>query len=62
MILPFSCNGDGIGQNMYMRGGGSSFPSPDPKGALKSWFDEISYHDYAGNKCSGGVCGHFTQV
>lgn len=33
-----------------------------PALVVDAWAEEIQYYDTATGKCSGGVCGHYTQV
>lgn len=48
------------GENIYWMGG-----SPTPPGveeAVRSWADERRFYDASSGQCSGGQCGHYTQL
>ena len=58
-----SCNGDGVGQNLYMMMGGSDYPPVNMQSVTESWYSEISDYDYQTTSCTAGrMCGHYTQV
>ncbi|CAD5126080.1 DgyrCDS14245 [Dimorphilus gyrociliatus] len=61
--LTTNCNGDAIGQNMYLSGGGAAFPKLNMTAVVTSWYNEKVDFDFTSNTCAQGkVCGHYTQV
>lgn len=51
------------GQNLYVVWGGSSASFSSAETTIKAWADsEFPYYNNATGACSGGTCGHFTQV
>lgn len=49
------------GENLWE--GASTQPDPySVTDAVKSWAGERKYFDVHGNRCRGGVCGHYTQL
>lgn len=49
------------GENLWE--GASTLPDPyTVSDAVKSWASENKYFDVRGNRCRGGVCGHYTQL
>jgi hypothetical protein len=57
------CNGDGLGQNMYLTSGYQSYPTLDVEGAIQGWYDEKKDYNYNTGGCTWGkMCGHYTQV
>jgi len=49
-----------IGENVF---GGSGPPSVSAVAqAVQLWASEGASYDYATNSCSGGTCGHYTQI
>jgi pathogenesis-related protein 1 len=47
-----------VGENIYATTG----PAADPLVAVKVWADEVVHYDLTRNTCSGGMCGHYTQL
>ena len=47
-----------LGENIYATTG----PAADPLVAVKVWADEVVHYDLTRNTCSGGMCGHYTQL
>lgn len=50
--------GQPIGENLHA----STNPAVTPEDAIRSWVEEAQYYNYNTNTCTGGVCGHYTQV
>lgn len=49
------------GENLWV--GGSTDPEAFPVSeAVKTWFQEKKFYSKKSGRCSGGVCGHFTQL
>lgn len=48
------------GENIYWMGGAPTPPGVDE--AVRSWADERRFYDAASGQCSGGQCGHYTQL
>lgn len=46
-----------VGENIYASSG-----SATGQGAVTSWASEGANYNYATNTCTGGTCGHYTQV
>lgn len=46
------------GQNLFLIDGGFTSPA----GAVAAWAAEASAYDRQQNRCSGGMCGHYTQI
>jgi len=46
-----------VGENIYGSGGGASAQE-----AVDLWASEGANYNYANNSCSGGTCGHYTQL
>ena len=58
-----SCDGNSIGQNLYMISGGGKYPKMNVKDIVTDWFDEKSFFDFPTGKCrSRKMCGHYKQV
>ena len=47
-----------LGENLHA----TTAPVPDPIDALQGWAAEAKDYDHQRNACSGGMCGHYTQV
>jgi pathogenesis-related protein 1 len=47
----------GYGENMHANTG-----TDTPSDVVESWASEAANYDYDANACSGGKCGHYTQV
>jgi len=61
--LTTNCEGEAIGQNMYLSGGGSTFPKLNMSAVITSWYNEKADYNYDTQGCATGkVCGHYTQV
>lgn len=57
--LTTSCDGESIGQNLYIKSGGSFSAS----NAIQNWYDETTDYTFATRACTPGkMCGHYTQV
>ena len=54
-------DGEGLGENLYMAWISYGPVKVDAKAAMKSWYDEISMHDFNKPKFSTET-GHFTQL
>jgi len=46
-----------VGENIYAASGGATGPA-----AVQLWASEGANYNYANNTCSGGTCGHYTQL
>lgn len=46
-----------VGENIFASGGTAT-----AQAAVQLWMSEKPNYDYAANTCSGGTCGHYTQV
>lgn len=46
-----------VGENIYGAGGGAT-----ARQAVDLWAAEGANYNYATNTCSGGTCGHYTQI
>jgi hypothetical protein len=59
-----SCaDGHQIGQNLYMIGGGSTYPTFNATAAIVSWFNEKPDFNPSTKICAAGKeCGHYTQL
>ena len=59
---------NGYGENLYKASptlwsdGRREIQTKTPKDVTDSWGNEVKHYDYNKNRCSGGVCGHYTQV
>jgi hypothetical protein len=47
-----------LGENIYA----TTAPAADPIAAVQDWASEAVYYDQKRNTCSGGACGHYTQL
>ena len=47
-----------VGENIFATTG----PRADPLVAVSEWAEEDVYYDHQRNTCSGGMCGHYTQL
>jgi pathogenesis-related protein 1 len=47
-----------FGENLYA----TTAPVADPAQAVDGWADEAALYDHARNACTGGECGHYTQL
>jgi uncharacterized protein YkwD len=47
-----------FGQNLFEIRGAHATPSE----VVEDWAAEAAHFDYKANKCSGGQCGHYTQI
>ena len=47
-----------LGENIYA----TTAPAADPIAAVQNWASEAVYYDQKRNTCSGGACGHYTQL
>ncbi len=46
-----------VGENIFASSG-----SATGQQAVTSWAAEAANYNYANNSCSGGICGHYTQI
>jgi pathogenesis-related protein 1 len=46
-----------VGENIFASGGNATAQQ-----AVMSWASEGANYNYATNTCSGGTCGHYTQI
>merc|ERR1712170_71011 len=61
--LTSMCDGEGLGQNMYITSGWKTYPSLSVTSALTSWYNEKSDYTFSSTTCaSGKMCGHYTQM
>jgi hypothetical protein len=47
-----------VGENIFA----TTAPKIDPAFAVEDWASEARDYDYAGNRCTAPMCGHYTQV
>jgi pathogenesis-related protein 1 len=47
-----------VGENIFA----TTAPRADPLVAVSEWAGERVYYDHERNACSGGMCGHYTQL
>jgi pathogenesis-related protein 1 len=47
-----------VGENIFA----TTAPRADPIVAVSEWAEEHVFYDYQRNACSGGMCGHYTQL
>ena len=47
-----------IGENIFA----TTAAVVDPRVAVEDWASEASFYDHDRNVCSGGACGHYTQL
>jgi pathogenesis-related protein 1 len=47
-----------FGENLHA----TTAPVVDPAQAVGGWADEATHYDHARNACTGGECGHYTQL
>jgi len=66
--LMTSCDGDTVGQNLAMSGGGpSDLSAVDVSSYVEDWDSEKQFYDISDQSCKNAtghsqVCGHYTQV
>jgi hypothetical protein len=61
----YDCEGNRVGQNLYVSSLSTGFPALNMTGVTAGWYGEKQFWNYGTASCNagpGGECGHFTQV